>query len=188
MKRTEQANGHDHHPSTHPHCTNQDNKTQTIVQHMAQRGRCCFGETRLKDRIPGSQAGPSREYYMGRGRGTDRTRSVARRRQPCPASVAVADAWSGGKPHMRSTTTRFGLGIAGACHQAVPSASAAVRHMVPCSPHARCPTPPLTKRDAQRLVPSLAGNGSRPHGSVRPSTAARRQAAGIDETTTNYLN
>lgn len=88
---------------------------------------------------------------------------------------------------MRSTTTRFGLGMAGACHQAVPSASAAVRHMVPCSPTARCLTPPLTKRDAQRLVPSLAGNGSRPHGSVRPSVDGRTPA-GIHETTTNYLN
>lgn len=184
MKRTEQANGHDHHPSTHPHCTNQDNKTQTIVQHMAQRGRCCFGETRLKTGSQEAKQAP--REYMGRGRGTDRPRSVARRRQPCPASVAVADAWPG-KPHMRSTTTRFGLGMAGACHQAVPSASAAVRHMVPCSPHARCLTPPLTKRDAQRLVPSLAGNGSRPHGSVRPSVDGRTPA-GIHETTTNYLN
>jgi hypothetical protein len=184
MKRTEQANGHDHHPSTHPHCTNQDNKTQTIVQHMAQRGRCCFGETRLKDRIPGSQAGPSREY-MGRGRGTDRPRSVARRRQPCPASVAVADAWPG-KPHMRSTTTRFGLGMAGACHQAVPSASeqCATWFLAP-SP---CPVPYASANQTRRPTASSFLGGKRFPASRISSSVDGRTPAGIDETTTNYLN
>jgi hypothetical protein len=44
-----------------------------IVQHMAQRGRCCFGETRLKTGSQEAKQAP--REYMGRGRGTDRPRS-----------------------------------------------------------------------------------------------------------------
>lgn len=110
------------------------------------RGRCCFGETRLKTRSQEAKQAPTRNQSLEStmGRGTDRPRSMARRRQPCPALVAVADAWAGETPHAQHHDTSGGL--ARQEYQAVPStscSSASAAHGLPAPPSPVL-TPPLT--------------------------------------------
>lgn len=89
---------------------------------------------------------------------------------------------------MRSTTTRFGLGMAGACHQAVPTA----KRLCSSAPHGSllppCPVPYTSANQTRRPTASSFLGGKRFPASRISSSVDGRTPAGIDDTTTNYLN